>query len=137
MGVVETQRRLLKAANWTHGYFAKARVLNVWRTVPFVDSSSIIKGFEKHGVPMCLNQAITTPGGETPETFKEISNFNEHEQENIQIALQTLAIFSFVAYAFGLPAWISSEENQQTPLYYEELMQAGARAMNIQARHNK
>ena len=136
IGVVEIQQRLMKRAGWADGYFVKARLLNVWRTIPFIDVPAILDGFEEHGAPMCLDGDVTTPAGSAPDTFADVPSYTEVESEHARVLMQALLLFAPVARAFGLPAWINYDPEDETPAYYEELQRAGRRAIDVQrARH--
>jgi hypothetical protein len=137
IGVVEIQRRLAARAAWTHSYFAKVKLLNAWRTTPYVDVSAILDGFERYGPPMCLDSTVTTPPGTDPDTFLEVSDFSEVESEHVRVLLQALLLFSPIALALGFPAWIGRElEGQSTP-YLIALQEAGQRAIEVQRRRNE
>lgn len=133
IGIVEINRRILTRAGWNNGFFAKARLLNVWRTIPFVDVPLGLDDFEAHGIPLCLNRAVTSPPGTDPDTFSEIGQFDHIENEGARVLLQAIALFTPVAQAYGLPAWIDSDpDDDTTPWYYDELQNAGRRSMEAQ-----
>jgi hypothetical protein len=131
VGVVEIQRRLLAAAEWTKPYFVKARLLNVWRTVPFMDVDAILEGFEADGLPVCLDDVVTAPSGTDPETFQEISQMAEVNGEEARILLQALVMLVPIARAWGLPLEL---DRQMEPPLFQRLQEAGSRAMAVQAR---
>ena len=136
-GVIEIQRRLSVRADWTHGFFAKAKILNAWRTTPFVDVPIVLDVFEKIGPPMCLDSSITSPGGSDPGSFPKIHEYSDLENEEAQILAQTLTVFAPIARAFGVPEWIDVDlEHESTP-YYVELQQAGHRAIEVQRIRNE
>jgi len=137
IGVVEIQRRLLGKAGWAHSYFAKARLLNVWRTVPFLDVPPVLDRFEKHGIPMCLDGQVTTPGGHDPETFVEIDQLEDIELDHARVILQSLALFAPIARAYGVPSWIEHNASNLAEPYYDELQRAGYRAMEVQRLRNE
>jgi len=137
IGVVEIQRRLMDKAGWKHGYYGKARLLNVWRSVPFLDVESVLDGFEKHGIPMCLDSKVTTPDGLSPETFAKIDVLPHIDNAHAQVVLETFALFAPIARAFGLPVWIDPKPDDTVVPYFEELQAAGRRAMEVQRRRNE
>ena len=103
IGVVEIQRRLTAKATWIHGFFAKAKLLNAWRTTPFIDVPAILDSFETFGLPMCLNASVTSPRGTDPDTFVEVPEYTQLESESARILVQAFTIFSPIARAFGIP----------------------------------
>lgn len=130
VGVVETQRRILARANWTKPYFVKAKLLNVWRTMPFLDVDIILDRFDNDGLPLCLDEVVTTPPGSDPESFHKVDTFNDVEGEQARILLQALVIMMPIARAWGLSVDLGPEVN---PPYYTRLQAAGVRAMAVQA----
>lgn len=130
VGIVETQRRLLAKANWVKPYFVKARLLNVWRTVPFLDVDAVIDCFESDGLPVCLDGVVTTPTGSDPETFQKIEPMVDVESEEARILLQALVMLEPIARAWGLPPAL---ERELDPPFFQRLQAAGTRAMQVQA----
>lgn len=135
IGVVEIQRRLNVRAGWTHDYHVKARILNVWRTIPFVDVPDILDTYDKYGVPMCMDAVVTSPRGMDPVTFAKVSELQNAENEAAHILFQTFMLFAPIAIAFGLPAWI--ENSTEEPFYHDALRIAGHRALGVQRLRNE
>ena len=106
VGVVRIQQRLCDKANWIGPWYAKGRLLNVWRASPFIDIGAIIDGFQTHGIPMCLSNKVTVPPGFDPETFYEIESFSDIELPETRILAKAYSIFSLIAGAFG-SAWMA------------------------------
>jgi hypothetical protein len=136
IGIVEIHQRLMTKVGWTHGYFAKARLLNVWRTVPFLDVPSVLDGFDKYGAPMCLDKNVTIPVGSDPENFAEVEQFEDVDSEHAKVLLQSLSLFALVAHSFGLPVWMDHDSDAGTSPYHEELASAGRRASEVQRIRN-
>lgn len=131
VGVVEIQRRLLAKANWSKSYFVKARLLNVWRTVPFLDIDAVMDCFEADGLPVCLDGLVTAPSGADPESFQEVQPMLDAQPEAARILLQALIILEPIARAWGLPTVM---DRALEPPMYERLQQAGARSVKVQRR---
>jgi hypothetical protein len=136
IGVIEVQRRLCSLAGWTEPYHYKARLLNAWRTTPFVDVESIIDGFQKFGPPINLDSKTSSPRGTDPESFFQISDFAELTLEEARIYVQATMLFYPVALAFGIPG-LDSFEDASKPPYFERLVDAGRRAAAVQQRRNQ
>lgn len=136
IGVAEIQRRLTSKAGWSHGYFFKARLLNVWRTIPFVDVPIVLDRFVQHGIPMCLDSKVTTPGGLDPDSFTEVSEYADIDDDRVRLLLQTLDMFAPIARAFGVPTWVTHDPAAGSSPYHDELQRAGRRAMEVQRQRN-
>lgn len=137
IGIVETQRRLLAKASWTHGYFFKVQLLNFWRTTPFVDIPVVLDSFDAHGVPMCLDEKVTIPRGTGPDTFLEISNQDDINDEAARVYCQSMIMFAPIARAFGVPAWLDEGPGAEGLSYLHALHEAGRRAMDVQRLRNE
>jgi hypothetical protein len=42
VGVAEIQERLCKLADWTESYYLKVKLLNCWRTIPYIDVPDVL-----------------------------------------------------------------------------------------------
>jgi hypothetical protein len=136
LGITKIQNRLCLEANWKGNWFMKARLLNVWRTTPFLDIPDALDRYEKYGVPMCLENDVTVPPGSDPETFGEISSFHHVELEEARCACQAQVMFGIIANAFGIPpSLVPYRENGDRTLY-GELCSAGNRAIEAQRIRN-
>ena len=133
MGVIEIQKRLEAKARWTDGFHVKARLLNVWRTIPFLDVSSVLSEFEKHGPPMCLEETVTSPSGIDPETFEAVlADFPGIETDVAKIIMRAIVMFGPIAQAFGIPRWIENGSGDAGREYHMLLQEAGLRAIKVQ-----
>jgi hypothetical protein len=138
IGVAEIQARIAAKAGWTRGFSFKAKLVNVWRTIPFLDVADVVAGFEKHGIPMCLDGKVLAPAGSDPEDFKDIPNqFDADGGEYARVLLQALGMFAPIARAFGLPAWFDFDPEGEAPTYYDELQRAGNRSSEVQKRRDE
>jgi hypothetical protein len=135
-GVMNIQDRLSAKAGWRGSLYAKARLLHVWRTCPFIDLDVILDEFEAHGVPMCLNSDIEVWPGSGPETFFEIPSY-DNEPAEARVMFKTVAVFTLIARAFGLPGWLDLTHHREGHDYYSELFQAGMRAAEAQRRRRE
>lgn len=131
IAVVGTQQRLLKAANWDKSYFVKARLLNVWRTVAFLDVDVVVDSFKDYGLPVCLDRVVTTPLGTEPDSFWKMDQLEDIEKDEIRLILQALAILRPIATAWGLPFEFDHELD---PPLFLRLYSASERAIKIQQR---
>lgn len=130
-GITKIQSELANIIGWKKSYHAKIKILNAWRTMPFIDIIEVINIFEKNGPAMLLDSVTSIPSGTDPESFFKISNFEEIEIDEVKSIVQATAIFMPLALSFGLPMWIEHDEGSTAKPYYEELREAGHRAINI------
>lgn len=131
MGIAGIQRRLCSLAGWSEAYHMKVKLLNTWRTIPFVDVPAILERYEKNGPPMCLDSVVSMPCGTDPEDFVEVSTFSEFDDEPARDFGQAFAMFASIALAFGIPPWLSDEEESSADPYHEALQTAGRRAIEV------
>lgn len=132
IGVAEIQERLCKLAGWTESYHLKVKVLNCWRTIPYIDVADVLDRFEKYGPPMCLDSVAAFPRFTGPEDYMEILRHSEVESRAGRIFFQAVAMFWPLALLYGVPTW---EEDKLVP-YHEAFQEAGRRAMDVQHRRN-
>ena len=140
-GVVSTYRRLLKLADAAGEFYFKARVLNAWRMVPFIDVEMVMADFEASGLPMMMDNTATVPSGDDPDSFafNDESEVEESDSREMITSLgQSVSIFAKIALAFGVSLIIKGEtEAEDTIISYSDLHDAGFRAMDVQRDRNK
>ena len=69
IAITNQYRALLRLVTPDTTFHYKARVLQAWRKVPFLDVPQIIDSFTQYGVPMLLSDEVTIPPGNDPDTF--------------------------------------------------------------------
>ena len=142
---VSKYQRLLRLANAKGEFYFKARVLNAWRILPFIDAEEVLGEFEAHGMPMIMDSTITVPIGDTPGSFARI---DEQEtkggkyDKKVNHVVIALLMFTRIARAFGVPLIAEDEikaDDKKWPLMipYSELIATGARARTVQQNRNK
>lgn len=141
-GIVSQYRDLLKLADGDGEFYCKARVLNAWRIVPFIDVEKLLDEFKAHGLPMVIDSISTVPIGDDPESFAHIYKRPElkekEDKERTFIIPQAIRMFTLVMPAFGVPIYIEDEtEDDDIAHLYSELYNAGTRAMTVQQNRNK
>ncbi len=135
-GIIQSQRALLKQAGWPREFDIKVKVINSWRTTPFLDTEFYLKHIEKNGIPLCLTNECINPPGNHPDTFIKIKEppSDDDNDEKVQVTLQAIRAFVPIAEAFGIPLseiWLNeqnedSQSNKRT--IYEDLIRAGKNA---------
>lgn len=131
MSIIETQQTLQSLAKWPTAFSIKFKLLNVWRTIPFIDVEYIINYFRKNGLPLCLTSHITTPLGTSADTFIEINDDKLSTSDNL--AVQSILAFSWIAHSFGIPAYEMTMDEQliekEGKNVYHYFAEAGNRAI--------
>lgn len=139
--VVATYRRFLKLADADGEFYFKARVLNAWRMVPFVDIETVLNEIKTHGLPMVMDSTVTIPSGDDPDSFRLINEPKIKEIEYKEQAVCTIQaglMFAYIARAFGMPVITKGEtEDEEKVISYLELNPAGERALTVQQNRNK
>mgnify|MGYP001184366901 CR=1 FL=1 len=136
VGVAEIQERLCKLADWTESYHIKVKLLNCWRTIPYIDVSDALAKFEEHGLPMCLDSMVALPRPIGPENYIEVSRHPEIESNEARVLIQAIRMFFPIALSYGIPAWIPYEDDEAVTPYHVALQEAGRRAIEVQRRRN-
>ncbi|MBH3400759.1 ATP-binding protein [Pseudomonas fluorescens] len=133
-GIIETQRALQKKAGWPLDFHLKIKLLNVWRTIPFLDVSHFIKIIRKNGIPMCLTSNATAPPGHHPETFAHIKEYTNRDIDNSVPLIQTLLSFIPIADAYGIPLanMIADDKDEDNDFLSTALTDASRRALEVQ-----
>lgn len=133
MGVIQSHRSLLQKAGWPCEFSIKIKVLNAWRTIPFLDTNFFIENIEKNGLPLSLTENSTNPPGSAPDTFINIDDISSAEPEQVAVSVQALRVFAPIAEAFGIPLTEIflkefSEKTESTTQVYNSLIDAGTHA---------
>lgn len=139
MGIMESYRALLKKAGWPCEFSVKIKILNAWRTVPFLDTDFFIAHIEKNGLPLSLTKNSINPPGSDPDTFITIDDINNVDSEQIIVAVQALRVFAPIAEAFGIPLselFLKdfSKDESSTIQIYDSLVKAGAHSAFLKSR---
>ena len=114
IAIVSKYRRLLKLVDADGRFYFKARLLNVWRILPFIDIETVLDEFKEYGLPMILDSKVTIPIGNDSESFMlatepEIKD-GEHHQEPVINSFQASIMFMMIATAFGSGVSVSNRE---------------------------
>lgn len=136
IGVAEIQGQLCELAGWKESYFIKVKVLNAWRTIPFIDVQEVISKFSEFGLPMCLDSVSHLPLGTDPEDYIEINRYLDIDSDVARVLLQSLLMFGPLAVSFGVPGWLSHNDEDTVTPYHVALQEAGRRALEVQKRRN-
>ena len=144
IGVVAKYRRLLKLADAEGEFYFKARALNVWRVLPFIDIGAILDEYHEHGLPLIMDSVVTFPTGDEPDSFqpiperiKQIDDHSEAPTEEDVCQIQAHLMFTWISQAFGVPILLEGQTRADTTIIpTDELVEAGVRAMAVQRNRN-
>ena len=146
IATVRKYRRLVRLlAGSDQRLFLKARALNLWRVVSFIDVDECITDFDRYGIPVAMNKNVTWPSGDAPDSFFELSDPKLKaslpagpDREAVESAGQGWLLFALLAPMFGCSGLtIESESGGDDNGYpalvsFEKLYAAGERARNMQ-----
>ena len=137
IGVAEIQERLCNLAGWTESYFLRVKLLNAWRTIPYIDIPEVLERYERHGLPMCLDSIVSFPYITGPDNYIKISRHEDIGNATARIFLQSLLMFFPLALSYGIPSWIPPDEKDFVPMYHRALQEACRRAQDVQKLRNR
>jgi hypothetical protein len=136
IGIVDIYTRLLNTANCNKNFYVKAKILNAWRTTPFLDIPLVLDRFDANCPPMCFDSVIISPSGYDPDSFVDINKNLSEASEEVLITVKAQLIFTFVAGALGIPVWIDCAQDGDGPIYSTLLFEAGSRSIASQRLRN-
>lgn len=131
-GVATIQEDILKHAGWSDGYFFKGRLLNLWRSIPFIDTRDYVEDCREHGFPLSLASTVTIPGGYEPQSFREVDQDLFSAADNPGNISQAIQIFIPIAQAFGVSIYFDDEKIHD----FVQIAEAGTRAIENQSLRN-
>ena len=135
IGVAATHERLCAIAGWGENYYFRVKLLNMWRTVPFLDIQAALARFATSGLPMCLDAATSIPSSVGPTSYLEVDRHAQIESIDMRALGQALRMFAPIAIAFGVPPWLSTNDEEELA-YVRSLQDAGTRGIDVQRRRN-
>jgi hypothetical protein len=135
MSIIESQRAFQEMFGWPLSFNIKIKLLNVWRTIPFLDVDYFINHIRDNGIPVVLTKKSLSPNGYHPETFRYISHEHQGLPTYASVTLQTMGCFIPIAEAFGLPfahlikrGYGVADPNGDPENFFAKLTAAGIRA---------
>ena len=106
-------RALLNLVTSNAEYHFKARILQAWRKVVFLDVPQVIESFSRYGVPMLMRDEVTIPPGVDPDTFALVGTARNDDTETTHAfadgVSQAISIFLRVFSAFGVSGLLNDE----------------------------
>lgn len=132
LGIARIHLELYERAAWRGQTYMKFKLLNSWRTVPFVDLDSIVEHEERHGLAMNLDSSVLILPGHHPDSFAEME-FPDDLGGLTREFLYAARMFSIVARGFGLPEFLTYEDASYAGRhFYSDLITAAQRAARRQ-----
>ena len=129
IGSLLHRHRILAGRSKINGpFFLKARLENIWRTIPFVDHSSYIQHIDDYGFPLVQETDITVPEGTGLRDFIVTEEFDHIPLEEDQILGEgAVPLGLYILNGLGIPMEVLAQST-------EELMSIGRRSQEIQRR---
>lgn len=131
IAVASKYSQLLALTTDERAFYCKARLLNCWRTIPFVDVVQVLEIFETHGIPMVMENTLTAPDGYDPDSFAHIvppAPDDAIPREINSSIIQGICAFIQTAMAFGVPTLVSDAFGKEDAQLYQDYFNAGNRA---------
>ena len=142
--IVWKYRRLLNLADADTNFFFKARILNAWRVVPFIDIEEVLVDFRQGGLPMVIDETVSVPMGNDPESFVHVSEQDTRITDYSDLTssvIQSYIMFARIATAFGVACVTIGRKDEQEEdvrmIPYDKLKATGDRAMVVQRNRNR
>ena len=112
--IISRHRTLAALAGVSGPFYIKAKMSNVWRTVPFIDSAAYIAHIESFDVPVVQDEDLTAPIGRWPDGFVIAPEKTEAPDEN-ELAIEGSVIRTWTAImqALGIPDELLEQSSQQ------------------------
>ncbi len=113
ISLMNKHRRLTKASGIRGPYFAKARLQNIWRTVPFWDSEKYLEFIRLHGLPVVQDDEAMAPPGIDYDSLAEVparAFRSDRVMSWASAAKDVGLLFGTVLAALGVPPQVAANE---------------------------
>lgn len=142
---VSKYRALLTHAGKSCSFYTKTKLLNIHRSIPFLDIDALMTEFEENGIPVSFESESCFPSGKSPEDFLHISDqndttlgneseaqLNHDDAEKLAVFNQAYGIFAGVAQSLNLTLG-RFDRGRIVPIFgLVELNEAMTKAQRIQ-----
>ena len=103
-GIVSRHRRIVWQANVRGPFYIKARIENVWRTIPFIDLSEYMTHIEEFDFPVVQASDLMVPRGTSLESFVVSPEMESVPTESENFTCDgPIAIWLAIMEALGIP----------------------------------
>ena len=124
--VLHRHRVLVSRANILGPFYLKARLENIWRTIPFIDHSKYLDHINTYGFPFVQVAEITVPGGKDLSGFIVTREFDHTPKEEDQMLGEGAILLGMnILNGLGIPMEVLAQS-------IEELRLIGRRSQEIQ-----
>lgn len=124
--VVHRHLRLVQESGLQGPFYAKARVENSWRTIPFVDSQPYLDHLKELGIPIVQEGEMLVPPGATIDTFVRLDPLEEGDSLSEKLAFRrAIMLIVHVFESLGVPTDV-------VKLFAGELIMLGKRRGDYQ-----
>ena len=132
-GIVARHRSLAALAGIHGPFFLKARLENVWRVVPFLDTAEFMEHIDSFDIPVVQDSDIEAPWGGWPEGYITISEDPDHSEiQPINIDNGAVASWVAIMEALGIPgSFMANNAGELAELSNREAERQRIRSSNI------
>ncbi|HSN77719.1 MAG TPA: ATP-binding protein, partial [Anaerolineae bacterium] len=104
IAIINQQRQLMSLGNIEGPLYAKARIQNVWRRVPFVDSKSYLDVIGELGIPIIQYDEAYVPAGLNLENMELLAteHLDSYDDVVARQIVDAAPLFGALLNAFGL-----------------------------------
>jgi schlafen family protein len=105
-------------------FLIKARLRNIWRRIPFLDTPSFMRGIRKYGIPVVQEDSGTAPPGVAVESFVTLGEIGPSAASglNPDALIESVPIFNEITAVLG----VSPVSLQDSALEILEAAERGA-----------
>ncbi len=109
-GIILRHRRLANLAKVKGPFYVKVHLENIWRTIPYVDSTSYMNHYSEFGLPVVQEHNVLVPSGTTLNSFVKLQERNaldseiwSYSEDISDYVLDSYEVSRFIFEAFGIP----------------------------------
>ena len=132
LGLMRIQKEFSARAAWRGPLHLQVKLVNMWRTIPFLDIERYVEELERHGVPLCLEKNIHLFPASPPYSFMTLPEQNDLDDDAHRLLMAYVA-FHPIATALGIPETDIASGGFSAE-FISEYLAAGARAIEVQRR---
>ena len=112
--IVWRHRTIVGQSNIKGPFYLKARIENVWRTVPFVDLDGYMEHVERFDFPVVQEADMIVPKGTSLETFLVLPESEDVPAESNKVGSEgSIAIWVEIMQALGIPGELLAQNAEK------------------------
>ncbi len=131
--IVGQYKKLISESKIEGPVYTKAALKNIWRRVPFFDTSPYVKYIKENGFPLIQFNEEFAPPGDTFESMRIIRDRNKvdpNEPKGFNQIIEAGKLLTDIGFAVGLPPNVLFDSES-------EWIQAANRAINISKKRSE